>query len=126
MASLVAVLAMLVFGVLVLVVLSKRPRQSLPPKESSDARRMWAIAEWRRLGGDVFRQHVGVEDEVWALWNRLRMLGEENAALRVCTWCGKTNVPGHVFGVVNTKGGTNAWYCSNACYRGGNSYEDLP
>lgn len=126
MASLIAVLAFLVAAVLTFIVRNKWPRQSLPRRESSDARRMWAIAEWRRIGGDVFHQHVDAEDEVWALWNRLRILGEENAFQRVCTWCGKTNVPGHVFGVVNTKGGMNAWYCSNSCYRSGNSYEDIP
>lgn len=95
--------------------------------ELSESRRLWAIAEWKRLGGEVFAEYVHqVEEPVWALWGRLRLSEEQGALNRVCTWCGKTGVPGHVFGVVNAKGGFNAWYCSNACYRAGNSYEDLP
>jgi hypothetical protein len=61
---------------------------------------------------------------VWRAADREHHLNATKARMRVCEWCGKTDVPDHVRGIVNVKGTTSTWYCSNRCFRSGAGYEE--
>lgn len=98
----------------------KGSKHLIPPAD-----KLWARGEWKAHGESVFERYPHANEATWAYWNRLRVLEEQVALRRVCTWCGKTGVPGHVFGMVNVKGKNEAWYCSNSCFRSGASYEDF-
>lgn len=109
-------------SVLYLVLTWKAQKQPAPVLDETTK----ALALWREHGENVWTQVPSPTPEMVRVWEAMERTLDRSAQQRVCNWCGATNVPRQVHGLL-TQSATSAdvyrWYCSNRCYREGHGYD---